>query len=219
MNTIAISGALRPELGTKHAAQLRRAKRVPCVLYGNGAATHFSVDEAALRKVVFTPEVQGVEIDLEGRKVLAMVQEKQFHPLTDRVMHVDFMEVVEGREAKALLAIRLKGQSAGVRKGGKLTQVMRKVRVKGAPAAIPSVLEIDVTDLDLNQSLHVSDLKLPGLTALEREDAVVVSVKVPKKVEEAAPAAAAAATPAAAAPAAAKAGDAKAAPAKPAAKK
>ncbi len=216
MNTIALNGALRPELGTKYAAQLRRAKRVPCVLYGNGPATHFSVDEAALRKVVFTPEVQGVEIDLEGRKVLAMVQEKQFHPITDRVIHVDFMEVDPSREAKVLLAVRLKGQPVGVRKGGKLTQVMRKVRVKGAPSAIPAVLEIDVTELDLNQSIHVGDLKLNGLTPMDREDAVVVSLKMPKKVEEAAPAAAAAAPAAADAKAA---GDAKAAEAKPAAKK
>lgn len=207
MNTIAISGALRPELGTKYAAQLRRAKRVPCVLYGNGSTTHFSVEEAALRKVVFTPEVMGVEIDLEGRKVLALVQEKQFHPVTDRILHVDFKELRDDREAKVRLAVRLKGQPVGVRKGGKLSQPMRRIVVKGLPSAIPAHLEIDVAELDVNQSLHVGDLRLPGLTPLHRAEELVASVKLPKKAEEsaaAAPAAAAAAPAAAAKPAAKK---------------
>lgn len=216
MNTIAINGALRPELGTKYSAQLRRAKRVPCVLYGSDAATHFSVDEADLRKIVFTPEVHGVEIDLDGRKVLAMVQEKQFHPVTDRVLHVDFMEMKEDREAKVQLAVRLMGQPVGVRNGGKLSQPMRKLAVKGLPKSIPAHLEVDVTTLDINQSVHVSDLKLDGLTPLHSDDEVVASVKMPKKVEEAAPAAAAAT---AAAPADAKAEAKPAADAKPAAKK
>lgn len=206
MNTIAISGALRPELGTKHAAQLRRAKRVPCVLYGNGSTTHFSVEEAALRKVVFTPEVMGVEIDLEGRKVLALVQEKQFHPVTDSIVHVDFKELRDDREAKVRLAVRLKGQPVGVRKGGKLSQPMRRIVVKGLPSAIPAHLEIDVAELDVNQSLHVGDLNLPGLTPLHRAEELVAAVKLPKKAEEPAAAAAApaagAAKPAAAAPAA-----------------
>lgn len=216
MNTIAISGALRPELGTKHAARLRRAKRVPCVLYGNGSTTHFSVDEAALRKAIFTAEAMGVEIDLDGRKVMATVQEKQFHPVTDGIIHVDFKELLDGQEARMSLAVRLKGQPEGVRKGGKLSQPMRRMLVKGLPSAIPAHLEIDVSGLDLNQSLHVGDLKLEGLTPLHDDEELVASVKVPKKVEEAAPAAAAAAPAAEAKPA----GEAKpAADTKPAAKK
>ena len=199
MNKVTLSGAVRQQVGTKDAAQLRRGKRVPCVLYGGQGVVHFSVDEAALRKVVFTPEVNGVELDIDGNKTLAMVHQKQFHPVSDRVIHVDFMEMKEDREAKVLLAVRLTGQAAGVRKGGKLSQTMRKVRVKGLPAAIPAHLDVDVSELDVNQSIHIRDLKLKGLTPLERPDAVVAAVKVPKQVEEAAPAAAPAATPAAAA--------------------
>ena len=122
MNKIALSGTVRDHIGTKHAAQLRRAKRVPCVLYGGGSTVHFSVEEAALRKVVFTPEQNSIELDLGGSKTLAMVHQKQFHPLSDRVIHVDFMEMKEDREARVQLSIRLKGQPAGVREGGKLNQ-------------------------------------------------------------------------------------------------
>lgn len=207
MNRIALSGNVRQQVGTKDAAQLRRTKRVPCVLYGGQGVVHFSVDEAALRKIVFTPDVNGVELNIDGSKTLAMVHQKQFHPLNDRVIHVDFMELKEDREARVQLAVRLTGQPVGVRKGGKLNQTMRKLQVKGLPASIPAHLDVDVSELDVNQSIHVSDLKLKGLTPLGRTEDVVASVKMPKKVEEAA----AAATPAAAAaPAAAPAAEAKA---------
>lgn len=93
MNRITLSGNVRQQVGTKNAAQLRRVKRVPCVLYGGAGTVHFSVDEAALRKVVFTPEVTGIELELDGAKTLAMVHQKQFHPISDRVIHVDFMEM------------------------------------------------------------------------------------------------------------------------------
>lgn len=210
MNRIALSGNVREQVGTKGAAQLRRAKRVPCVLYGGQGVVHFSVEEADLRKVVFTPDVNGVELDIDGNKTLAMVHQKQFHPLNDRVIHVDFMEMKEDREARVQLAVRLTGQPVGVRKGGKLSQTMRKIQVKGLPAAIPAHLDVDVSELDVNQAIHLGDLKLKGLTTLGRQEDVVASVKMPKKVEEAAAAAPAAGTPAAAAPAA---------DAKPAAKK
>ncbi len=204
MNTVTLIGTLRKEAGTKHAAQLRREKRVPCVLYGGETAIHFSVEEAALNKLVFTPEVSGIELQLDGTNTMAMIQEKQFHPTTDRVIHVDFIELDQTKPAKVRLSIRANGQPVGVRKGGKLNQTMRKIRVKGLPADIPSHLDLDVSELDINQSIHISDLNFKGLTMLERPNDVVVSVKLTKKEEKAAteataaPAAGAAAAPAAA---------------------
>ncbi len=191
MNTVALSGTLRKAVGTKDAAQLRREKRVPCVLYGGENTVHFSVDEAALRKVVFTPEVNGVELDIDGNKTLAMVQEKQFHPLTDRMLHIDFLLLDSSKETTATLSVRLVGQPAGVRKGGKLSQPMRKVRVKGLPSKLPGHVELNVADLDVNQSVKIADLKVDGLTFLDRPSNVVVAVKVTKKQEQAADAAAA----------------------------
>lgn len=218
MNKVALSGSPRPNTGTKDAAQLRREKRVPCVLYGGGSTLHFSVEEADLRKIIFTPEVNSVELDIDGNKTLAMVHEKQFHPTTDRVTHVDFIELKEDREARVLLSVRLSGQPIGVREGGKLSQVKRKLLVKGLPANIPQHLDVDVTDLKLNGTVHVNDLKFKGLTFLEGPMDVVASVKMPKKQEEAAVAAAAPAA-GAAAPAAGATPAAAAADAKPAAKK
>jgi large subunit ribosomal protein L25 len=209
MNKISLSGTVRNTVGTKDAAQLRRNKRVPCVLYGGETPVHFSVEESALRHIVFTPKVHTIELDLDGSTVLAMVQNKQFHPTTDRVIHMDFMRVQEGKDAKVTLSLRLTGQPIGVRKGGMMNQTMRKLRVKGQPSSIPEHLDMNVEDLDLNQSIRVKDLKFEGLTLLERAEDVVVAVKMPKKKEEAAPApgaapaagAAAAAAPAKAAPA------------------
>lgn len=215
MNTIALSGTPRTNLGTKYAAQLRRSKQVPCVLYGGENPIHFSVDEVALNKLVFTPELNGVEIEIDGRKIMALVQQKQFHPISDKVLHVDFVELNESKETIASLSVRLKGQPIGVRKGGKLSQPMRRLRVKGLPGKIPGHIELDVLDLDINKSIQVSDLKYDGITFMERAEDVVVAVKMAKKVEEAA----AAAAPAAGAKAAAAPAAAKPAAAKPAAKK
>lgn len=211
MNTIALSGTIRTNLGTKYAAQLRRTKQVPCVLYGGENTLHFSVDGAALKKLIITPEFNGAEIELDGKKVLAMVQEKQFHPVTDEILHVDFVELDEKAEATASLSVRLVGQPIGVRKGGKLSHTLRKLRVSGLPAKLPGHIDLDIAELDINTSIHVSDMNVEGLTFLDNEDDVVVSVKMAKKKEEEA-----AATTAAGAKGAA---PAKAAPAKAAPKK
>lgn len=186
MNTVALSGTLRKAVGTKDAAQLRREKRVPCVLYGAGSSIHFSVEESALRHIIFTPELLGVELDVEGTKTLAVVQEKQFHPLTDRVIHVDFIQLDEKKEAQATLSVRLTGQPVGVRKGGKLAHTMRKLRVKGMPDKMPGHLELNIADLDINQTISVSDIKIDGLTLLARPNDVVVAVRMTKKQEDAA---------------------------------
>ncbi len=224
MKKVELTATKRASEGTKGAAALRRAKRVPCVMYGGAGTVHFSVDEMALRKLVFTPDAYRIELDIEGDKRMALLHEKQFHPVTDAIIHCDFVEMSENKEARVSLAVKLKGQSVGVKKGGILSQPLRKVRVKGLPGSLPESLEVDITNLELNHSIHVSDLKFPGITIAERLTDVVASVKMAKKEEEVAPTAAAgtaapaagAAAPAAAAPAA----DAKKAEAaKPAAKK
>lgn len=184
MNKVSLSGTVRDAIGTKHAAQLRREKRVPCVLYGGDQPVHFSVEESALRNIVFTPEVNTIELDLGDSTVLAMMHQKQFHPTTDRVLHLDFLQVQDGKEARAALSVRLLNQPIGVRKGGKLNQNMRKLRVKGLPADIPQHLDLDIENLDINESIRVSDLKYKGLTMMERAEDVVVAVKMVKKKEE-----------------------------------
>ena len=214
MKKVELTGAVRTTTGTKNADQLRREKQVPCVLYGGGSVTHFATDAAALGKVVHTPEAYRIELDLGGRKVMAKLQETQFHPVSDAILHADFIELAEDKPARVSLSLRLKGQPAGVRKGGKLNQTLRKLVVSGLPSQLPEHLEYDVEHVEIGQNVRVRDLKFAGIEVLNKPEEVVLKVSVPKKEAEAAPAAAAAA-PAAAAPAA----DAKKAEAKPAAKK
>lgn len=234
MKKVELTATKRASEGTKGATTLRRAKRVPCVLYGGSNIVHFSVDEAALRKLVFTPEAYRIQLDIDGEKRMALLHDKQFHPVSDAVIHADFMEMSDTKEAKVSLALKLKGQAAGIKSGGILSQPLRKLRVKGLPSVLPEHLEVDITDLELNDSIHVSDLKFPGIVIVERPTDVVASIKMAKKEEEVAPVAAAAgvvpaagaAAPAAGAPgapaaagAAAPAADAKKGDAKPAGKK
>jgi large subunit ribosomal protein L25 len=211
MKNVELTGTKRPISGTTGAKELRRNKQVPCVLYGGQDIVHFSVDERALSKIVHSPDAFSVELHIDGEKRTALLHDKQFQPLTDAIIHADFLETVANKEAKVSMNVRLKGQSAGVRKGGKMTQSLRRLRVKGMPEKLPEILELDVTELDLGGNIHVKDIKVPGMTILEKPSDVVVSVKMPKKVET--PAETAAATPAAAAAPAA-AADKKAEPAK-----
>lgn len=212
MKNVEIIGTKRGSTGTTGAQQLRRNKLVPCVLYGGKDVIHFSVEERALDKIVHSPLAHRVDLNIDGEKRTAVLKAKQFQPVTDAVIHADFLEAADGKDARVSMTVRLKGQSAGVRKGGKLNQPMRKLRVKGLTDALPEVIELDVTAMELGDSIHVRDIKLPGVTLLDKPEDVVVSVKAVKKAAEAPVAAAAAATPAAAAPAAA--ADKKAEPAK-----
>jgi large subunit ribosomal protein L25 len=202
MKKVELTATARPKTGSTGAAQVRREKRVPCVLYGDSGTVHFSLDEAALRKIVFTPESYRVELDIEGQKRMALLHQKQFHPVTDAIIHCDFMEMSDTKEARVSLGLKLTGQAAGVKKGGILNQTMRKLRVKGLPSALPEHLELDITNLEIGKSIHVSDLKFEGITVAEKPTDVVVSVKMAKKEEEVAPAAAATPAAGAAAPAA-----------------
>lgn len=199
MKNVELIGIKRETNGTTGAKEVRRNKQVPCVLYGGENVVHFSVDERALSKIVHSPEAHSIQLDIDGEKRTALLHDKQFQPVTDAVIHADFLETIANRDARLSMTVRLKGQSAGVRMGGKLNQTMRKMRVKGLPEALPELIELDITKLELGESIRVSDLSFPGITILEKPNDVVVSVKMPKKaVETPAEAAAAAAAPAAA---------------------
>lgn len=201
MKKVTLTGAARANSGSSDANRLRNAGQVPCVLYGGSTTRHFTVDEKQLRKVVFTPDSYRIELDLGGEKLMALLHETQFHPVTDAPIHADFVEMAENKESRVSLSLKLIGQAAGVKGGGRVVQNFRKLHVKGLPSALPEHLELDVTKLDINDSIRVSDLKFEGLTVLERPTDVVVAVRHQKKEAEAA-VAATATTEGAAAPAA-----------------
>lgn len=182
MKKVSLSGSPRANVGKKDAAELRRAQRVPAVIYGAGTQTAFSVAYIDVKKIVFSPNVYEVHIDIEGKVTPAIIQEIQFDPVTDKVTHIDFLELVDGKPVKIKLPISLKGTSRGVRNGGKLTQVYRKLTVVGERKDLPETIEINIEPLKIGQEIRVKDLNVPGLKFLDPAAAVIVSVKTARGI-------------------------------------
>ncbi len=177
MKTVSLSGSLRENVGKKDAAHLRAAGRVPVVVYGGDEQTHFSLDLIELSKYIYTPDVFKFEFDVEGKKLQAILKDLQVHPVTDRLLHVDFMEVVDGKPVKMELPVHVKGSSIGVRNGGRLAVLFRRIKVMGLPKDFPDFAEVDITKLRIGQSLRIKNMSIPGVTILHNPEAVVVGVR------------------------------------------
>ncbi len=178
MKTAQLSGSLRANVGKKDAALIRNEGRVPCVLYGQGTQTHFSVSRVAIDKIVFSPEVYQVELDIEGKKAMGIIRELQQHPTKDTIQHVDFYELSETKPVSVKLPVRLVGSARGVLAGGRLMQVFRNLSCVGLPSAIPDAITLDIASLKIGQSIRVNSISIPGITFLDPANAVVVSVKM-----------------------------------------
>ncbi len=178
MKKAQLSGSLRSNVGKKDAASIRRAGFVPCVVYGQGTQTHFSVKRTELDKIVYSPEVFQVELDLEGRKVTGIIQELQQHPTKDTIQHVDFLELHDSKPVKVKLPVRITGSARGVLAGGKLMTVFRNLQCVGLPGDLPDAITLDITKLKIGQSIRVNSINIPGVTFLDPANAVVVSVKM-----------------------------------------
>jgi len=177
MKTVSLSGSPRENVGKKDAAKLRRAGQVPAVLYGSGEQTHFSINEIAIGKIVFTPDIFKVILDLDGKKVEAVIQDLQWHPVTDRIIHIDFLELVEGKVVSIPMPVQLAGNSIGVRNGGKLRVNFRTLTLRGLPTAFPDAVAVDISEMRIGTSIRVGDIELEGVEILEPKEAVVVAVK------------------------------------------
>jgi large subunit ribosomal protein L25 len=178
MKVSKLSGSVRTNVGKKDAAALRRADLVPCVLYGQGTQTHFSAKKNDIEKLVFTPEVYQVELDIEGQKATAIIQDIQQDPIKGTVRHIDFFQLDANKPVRVGLPVRLTGASRGVLAGGKLLQVFRRLTVVGLPNSLPDSISIDITKLRIGQSIRVSQIDSNDLKFLEPANAVVVSVKM-----------------------------------------
>jgi large subunit ribosomal protein L25 len=227
MKTVSLSGSPRTNVGKVDANHLRNTGKVPCVLYGGKEQTHFSADERDFKNIIYTPEVCFVEIDLGGKKTRAILQEAQYHKINDKLIHADFLEIVEGKPVTMQVPVKLHGQSEGVKAGGKLNFKQRMVKVRGLADKLPDKIDINIEKIQIGKGVCVGDLKMEGVEFLQAKNVSVVSVNMARTVVEETPVAAAAtATPAAgtttATPAAAAAKPAAGTPpaaAKPAAKK
>lgn len=204
MKSVSISGSPRANVGKKDATVLRNAKAVPCVLYGGKEQVHFSANFADFRDLLYTPHVNTVNLDIDGKKYHAIVQEAQYHRVNDSLLHVDFLEIVAGKPVVMNIPVKTTGVSPGVRAGGKLNKKLKTLKVKGLVEKMPDTINIAIDGLEIGGNVRVSDLKMDGLTFLDASNVTVVSVQVTRAVAaETAAAAPAAAKAAPAAPAAA----------------
>ncbi|MDG1147793.1 MAG: 50S ribosomal protein L25 [Crocinitomicaceae bacterium] len=178
MKKAQLSGSLRASVGKKNNAALRNEGQVPCVLYGSGEQTHFSVRAVDVEKLIFSPDVYQVELDIDGKKAMAIIQAKQMHPVRDTPVHVDFLELNDKKPVKVSLPVRAKGAAPGVLNGGKLRQPYRMLRVVGLPGSLPEEIVVDISTLKIGSSIRVSELKISGMEFNEPANAVVIGVKM-----------------------------------------
>ena len=176
MKTLEIKGSLRQSLGKKESRDLRNQGHVPCVMYGGEKNIHFSAHENQFKKLVYTPDVFLVKLDVDGQSFDAVMQDIQFHPVNDSIIHIDFVQVFGDRKVTVNLPVRLTGSSVGIRAGGKLRQRRRYLKVNGLIKDMPDRLEIDLTDLDIGDSLKIGDLDYDNLEILDPPRAMVVGV-------------------------------------------
>jgi len=178
MKNLQLNGTLRAEFGKKSAKSIRKNGNVPCVLYGGEEVVHFNLDENDIRPLIITPDIHTVELSIEGKKYMAILKEAQFHPVKDTTLHIDFMQIFDNKPIQMDVPVRLTGLSEGVKAGGKLSQELRKLKVKGLYMNIPDVLEIDVTDLDLGKTMQVGSLSFDKLEIMSAKQAIVCAVKL-----------------------------------------
>jgi large subunit ribosomal protein L25 len=182
MQSVTIKGTVRTDLGSKYAKAVRAEGQVPCVVYGGNEPIHFSAPILAFRDLVYTAEARVANIELDGKAIQAVIQDMQFHPLTDQLIHMDLIEVVEGKAVTIDVPVVMTGNARGVRNGGKLKSVLRSLRIKGHINDLPSVIEHDITDLRIGQSVRVSDVKVgKPFEILNADAAVVVTIKMSRK--------------------------------------
>lgn len=178
MESISVSAKARVDLGKKEAKALRKAEHVPCVIYGGEKNIHFSASVNAFRNLVYTPNVYKVEIDVEGTVYTAILKDIQFHPITDRILHIDFLELVEGKAVTMQIPVNISGSARGVMAGGKLRKNMRKLTVRATPENLPSSIDLDVSPLRIGDSIRVRDAETNNFDILNPGSAVIVGVKM-----------------------------------------
>lgn len=185
MKTTEIKGSLRKDLGKKASKGARKNEEVPCVLYGGSENIRFNVPTKSLKDVVYTPYVYLISLDIDGSKHKAIVKDLQFHPVSDSILHVDFLEVLANKPVVVKLPVKVVGNSAGIKKGGKLRIAKRTLKVKGDIEKMPEVIEVDITDLDVSQSIAVEDIKIENGILVDAAKALVVAVMPSRTTQKA----------------------------------
>lgn len=178
MKSITIQGTKRESVGKKSTKALRDAELVPCVVYGGNETLNFSATEKSFKGLVYTPEAHTVSIEVDGKTIPAVLQDIQFHPLTDKILHADFYQLSDDKPVVMEVPVKLVGRSKGVVAGGAMRQSFRKLKVKAIPGNLPDEIVVDVTPLKIGNKLYVGDIKVQGFTFMHPDNAVVVAVKM-----------------------------------------
>ena len=184
MKSITIKGSQRESVGKKATKALRNAGKVPCVLYGGNEAFHFSADEIAFKDLIYTPDVHTVKIVLDdGRKTNAILQDIQFHPVTDAILHMDFYEFEEEQEISMEIPVHPEGTPRGVKNGGVLRFNMRRMTLKGLAADLPDYIVAKVTPLKIGDNLYAEDVKSKDYEVLHDDDEMICQVTAARDLE------------------------------------
>ena len=184
MKTITLSGAQRKSLGKKEAHSLRREGKVPCILYGGKDILHFEAIEKDFKHLVYTPDVHLIKLDVGGKQVDAILKDIQFHPVTDSIMHVDFLEVIADKPIVMDIPVKFNGTPVGVKEGGQMLKKLTKIRLKGLISKIPQTIEVNVEPLKIGDYIRIKDIKYDGITFLHEPVVTIVAVKTTRAVVE-----------------------------------
>ncbi|MDR1562596.1 MAG: 50S ribosomal protein L25/general stress protein Ctc [Dysgonamonadaceae bacterium] len=186
MKTFELIGSPRESTGKKAAKAYRKETLIPAVLYGGEKVIHLNVTKESVRKLVYTPEIFIVDLTVEGQTVKAIVKELQFHPVTDEILHIDFLQIFENKLLTIEIPVSLEGLAEGVRAGGKLSQELRKIKIRGLYSNFPEKLVINVENLGLGKTIQIGDLSFENLEILNAKDSVVAAVKLTRAARGAA---------------------------------
>ncbi|GHT63044.1 50S ribosomal protein L25 [Bacteroidia bacterium] len=177
MKLFELTGSKREGTGKKAAKAYRKESLIPCVLYGGEEVVHFTITKDSVRKLIYTPEVYVVDLTIDGKNGKAILKETQFHPVSDELLHIDFLQVFEDKPVVLEIPIELEGLAEGVKAGGKLSKEMRKLKVKGLYKNFPEKLTINVENLEVGKSIQVGNIQFDNLELLNAKDNVVAAVK------------------------------------------
>jgi len=187
MKSITIKGSERESVGKVATKALRNAGAVPCVLYGGDQAVHFSAEEKAFKNLIYTPNAHTVVIDLgNGKSYNAILQDIQVHPVTDRILHIDFFQLFDNKEITMEVPVKIVGTSKGVLAGGVLRLNTRKLKVKALPANLPDFVEADITSLEMGNKLYVTKLVSDKYKLMHPDNTVVCQVRISRAAMKAA---------------------------------
>jgi large subunit ribosomal protein L25 len=184
MKALKLSGSPRESVGKKDAKKLRREGKVPCVLYGGEKQVQFSVPEKDFKPLIFSPNTYLVDLTVGGKEYTCILQDVQYHPVKDNILHVDFLQIFEDKPVSIAVPLRYTGTSKGILKGGRLFRKYRKLTVSALPGDLPDEIVVDITNLNINDSIKISELVRENLTFLDPPQSVAVAIKTARGAAE-----------------------------------